>query len=96
MFQHVVTSLQIQVATSPILNCYNLTKLIGLFQVVDKLQQASKLDNMQHVCGIFGAVVQVIAITVAVICIPCLALPVLIEIVICLYIVYRMIPLRQN
>ena len=31
-------------------------KLTNLLQFVDKLQQACKIDNLQHVCGIFGCV----------------------------------------
>ena len=32
----------------------NSTKLTRLLQLVDKLQQASKIDNLQQVCGILG------------------------------------------
>ena len=28
----------------------------SLLQLVDKLQQASKIDNLQQVCGVFGCV----------------------------------------
>ena len=27
-----------------------------MMQLVDNLQQASKIDNLQHVCGVFGCV----------------------------------------
>ena len=29
-------------------------KLTSLLQLVDKLQQASKIENLQQVCGIFA------------------------------------------
>ena len=32
-------------------------KLTSLFQIVDKLQQAGKIDNLQPVCSVFGCVV---------------------------------------
>jgi hypothetical protein len=31
-------------------------KLTSLLQLVDKLQQAGKFDNLQQVCGVFGCV----------------------------------------
>ena len=31
----------------------NLMKLTSLLQLVDKLQQAGKIDNLQQVCGVF-------------------------------------------
>ena len=31
-------------------------KLTSLLQLVDKLQQAGKIDNLQQVCGISGCV----------------------------------------
>ena len=31
-------------------------KLTSLLQLVDKLQQAGKIDNLQQACGIFGCV----------------------------------------
>ena len=31
-------------------------KLTSLLQLVDKLQQAGKVDNLQQVCGVFGYV----------------------------------------
>ena len=32
-------------------------KLTFLFQLVNKLQQVGEIDNLQHVCGVFGCVV---------------------------------------
>ena len=29
-------------------------KLTNLLQIVDNLQQAGKIDNLQQVCGVFG------------------------------------------
>ena len=31
-------------------------KLTSLLQLVDKLQQAGKIDNLQQVCDVFGCV----------------------------------------
>ena len=47
LFQQVVTSLQV---TSLILT--------NLLQLVDKLQQAGKIDNLQQVGGVFGCVIR--------------------------------------
>ena len=45
------------IATSLILTGFcNLTKLTSLLQLVDKLKQASKTDNLQIVRGVFGCV----------------------------------------
>ena len=55
LFQQVVTSLQ--VTTNSILtdfSCCNLIELVSFLQLVDKLQQASKIDNLQQVCGVSG------------------------------------------
>ena len=32
-------------------------KLTSLLQLVDKLQQANKIDTLQQVCGVYGCVV---------------------------------------
>ena len=37
--------------------CCNLMKLTSLLKLVDKLQQAGKIDNLQQVSGVFGSVV---------------------------------------
>ena len=36
-----------------------LTDLLQLDEIVDKLQQAGKIDNLQQVCGVFGCVIAV-------------------------------------
>ena len=35
-------------------------KLTSLLQLVDKLQQAGKIDNLQQVCDVFGCVSNVL------------------------------------
>ena len=34
-------------------------KLTSLLQLVDKLQQAGKIDNLQQFCGVFSSVTEV-------------------------------------
>ena len=51
LFQQVVTSLQV---TS--LTLTDLLQLDEIDKLVDKLQQAGKIDNLQQVCGVFGCV----------------------------------------
>ena len=53
----VATSLQVTIGNKPDferLKCCNLMKLTNLLKLVDKMQQAGKIDNLQQVYGVFG------------------------------------------
>ena len=54
LFQQIVTSLQMTSSNKPDFNrLLNLMKLTSLLELVDKLQQAGKIENLQQVCGAF-------------------------------------------
>ena len=46
----------LQVVASPLMISCNLMKVIRLLQLIDKLQEASKIDNLQQGCCGFDCV----------------------------------------
>ena len=52
-----ILSLKMKSSSSFYQTCCNLVKLASLLQLVDELQQACKINNLQQICDVFGCVV---------------------------------------